>query len=159
MKEKLEQALALGARLIAPPGGRETAEAAKMRFASQNSSLAIVVTNISLAVEQGLRWAQMFMSKELPVEDSIVFQLTTEFYDETADPNLLNAMQMLLDRGVIAVSDMRAYGRKTGFIEEERTDEIIEAEAEVADPLGGLLSGNKGRPTKTPNTTTETSGY
>ena len=39
MKSKLKQAAFIGARLIAEPGGRETAEAARLRYSSQNSAL------------------------------------------------------------------------------------------------------------------------
>ncbi len=159
MLEKIEQALAIGARLIAPPGGRETAEAARMRFASQNSALSIVVTNISIGLEQALTWASMFMMKEEVSDDAITFKLTTQFYDETADPNLLNAMQMLLDRGILAKSDLREYGRRTSIIQQNRTDEDIDAEAEMADPLGGgLISDNTKRPPQASNSITEASG-
>jgi len=135
MKEKMVEALLIGARLIAPPGGRETAEAARMRYASQNSALYIVVNNISKAVQICLQWALKFMSKD---SYKCEFKLNDQFYDETADPNMLNAMQMLLDRGVISKNDVRYYGRKTGFILEDKTDDEIEEEAGQIEPPTGF---------------------
>lgn len=133
MKDKLDQALAIGARLIAPPGGRETAEAAKIRFSSQNSALYMITKNISHAITKCLYWAQMFMSKE---EQECEFILNDQFYDETADPNLIAQQIMLLDRGIIAPNDVRDYAKKTGFVRDSRTDEQIDDEAEKVSPIG-----------------------
>lgn len=132
MKRKEDQALAIGARLIAPPGGRETAEAARIRFSSQNSALYLITTNISLGIMQCLVWAQEFMSAE---DQTVSFMLNDEFYDENADPNLIAQQIMLMDRGVIAKDDIRDYVRKTGVIKDERTNDELDAEAEIVSPL------------------------
>lgn len=134
MKRKEEQALAIGARLIAPAGGRETAEAARIRFASQNSALYLVTTNISEGIESCLEWAERFMSE---MSSEISFVLNDQFYDESADPNLIAQQIMLLDRGVIAKNDVRDYVRKTGVISDNRTDLELDSEAEVLSPITG----------------------
>jgi hypothetical protein len=125
-KRKEEQMVAIGARLINPPGGRETAEAAKIRFSSQNSALYVITTNISLALSSCLAWAQEFMSDAIEFAQ---YNLNNQFYEESADPNLLTAQIMLLDKGIISKTDLRAYGRKTGFISDNRTDEELDAES------------------------------
>ena len=129
MKRKEEQALAIGARLIAPYGGRETAEAAKIRFASQNSALYLITTNISEGIEDCLEWADSFMSES--GSDDIVFVLNDQFYDDTADPNLIAQQIMLLDKGIIAPDDLRDYARRTGVIDDSRTNEDLDQEAKV----------------------------
>ncbi len=134
MKRKEEQALAVGARLISPPGGRETAEAARIRFSSQNSALYLITTNISVAITKLMQWALAFTTTSKP---PCSFLLNDQFYDDAADPNLIIASIQMLDRGIIAKDDMRDYARKTGIIDDERTNEDLDAEAEVASPLTG----------------------
>ncbi len=128
MKRKEEQALAIGARLINPPGGRETAAAAQIRFSSQNSALYLVTTNISLALSKCLEWALEFMSEQ---EELVKFELNDQFYEDTADPNLIIAAIQMMDKGIIAKDDLRYYARKTGVIDDSRTDKELEAESEV----------------------------
>jgi len=134
MKRKEDQALAIGARLISPPGGRETAEAARIRFSSQNSALYLVTTNVSLAITKCLTWALQFTTTNI---SEVNFLLNDQFYDDAADPNLIAQQIMLMDRGVIAVDDIRDYARRTGVINDSRTNEELDAEAEVLSPLTG----------------------
>ena len=67
-------------------------------------------------------------------------EINRNFYESTLDPQLLVANMQLMDRGVIAKSDIRASLRKKGLIEPERTDEDIDKEVGDPDPLAG--SGN-----------------
>jgi uncharacterized protein DUF4055 len=135
MARKEQQALSIGARLISPPGGRETAEAARIRFSSQNSALYLITTNVSLAITSLLKWASEFMSSDA---EQCNFVLNDQFYDDAADPNLVIAQIQLMDRGVIAKDDLRDYARKTGMIDDERTNEDLDNEAEVVSPLIGM---------------------
>lgn len=132
MQDKLRDAAAIGARLIAPAGGRETAEAARIRYGSQNSSLHIIVHNIDEALECLCAWVALFEGAD---ETQIEIDLNKEFYDDTIDPNLLMAQIQLLDRGVLAATDIRDYLKKGGALSLDRTDEMIDSEAEVVDPL------------------------
>lgn len=113
MKDKEAQAASIGARLIAPPGGRETAEAARIRFGSQNSALYTITKNISLAYEQCLWWAAIFMM-EAPVES--VFELNDQFYEEDADPNLIAQEMMLFDRQIMSADEIRMNLGKSGIM-------------------------------------------
>lgn len=132
MKRKEEQAVAIGARLISPPGGRETAEAARIRFSSQNSALYILTKNVEIGISNCLNWALDFMSTK---DDVVKFELNDQFYDESVDPNVIAQQLMLLDRGIIAPNDVRYYIRKTGVIADSRTDEQIESESDAISPL------------------------
>ncbi len=123
MKEKLEQAAAIGARLISPSGGRETAEAAKIRYGSQHSALYTLTSNVSDAIEDALELICMFMGVH---PESIEYYLNDEFYDEIADANLVAQQIMLLDKGIMTATEIRDYGVRTGFIPEGSTVEVAD---------------------------------
>lgn len=139
MKRKEEQAAAIGARLIAPPGaGRETAEGVRIRYSSQNSALHIICRNVSEAFEQALEWVALYQDAAIENDDSIVVELNTEFYEDTADPNLIMAMIQMTDRGILAKNDIRDYTRDVGIIPPRRTNEQIDAEAELMGDMLGM---------------------
>lgn len=135
MKDLMEQAVGLGAKIIeGAQGTRETAEGAKIRHASAHSALYTLTNNVGWAIEKCIRTLCRFMGAN---PDEVKYMLNGEFFDETADPNLIAQQIMLLDRGVIAKDDIREYGRKTGFITEDRTDDVLEQESEEIDVLDG----------------------
>ncbi len=112
MKRKEEQAAAIGARLIAPPGGRETAEAARIRFGSQNSALYTITKNVSLAFESCLEYVAQFMMESPQDSD---FELNDQFYEEDADPNLIAQEIMLVQAGCMTRDEVRANLGKSGI--------------------------------------------
>ena len=145
MDEKMKQAALIGARIIAPPGGRETAEAARIRYASQNSALYLISTNISLALTECLEWAKAFMTDN---GSNVSFVLNDQFYDDAADPNLIAQQLMLMDRGIIGMNDIRDYARRTGVIDDERTNEQLDKDA--AEEAAEVPPSNvKNQPTST----------
>lgn len=154
MKEKLDQAAAIGARLIEQSGGRETAEAAKIRYGSQHSSLYTIALNESWGITTALKMLCEFMNAS---PDDVYFELNSQFYEEGADPNLIASQIMLLDRGVISKEEIRNYGRLTGLIDQETTDAEIENRVELINPLeDGVTDVPARRDITTSNTTNET---
>lgn len=135
MKRKEEQAALIGARLISPAGGRETAEAARIRFESQHSALHIITENVSEAIEKSLFWVAEFMGEETT---DIEFCLNKQFYDDNVDPNLLAQQILLLDRQIITDNDIRDYLRKTGIIYADRSNQDIMNEVGMSNPLVGI---------------------
>ena len=131
MEIKEEQMIKLGARLIQEQGGVETAEAAKIRFAGQNSKLGSIIINIEEAYTKCLEWAGMFMGGTGEIE----IEVNKQFYDSTIDPQTIMAQIQLMDRGVIAQTDIRDNLRKASLIGSERTDLEIDSEAEIIDIL------------------------
>jgi hypothetical protein len=69
------------------------------------------------------------------VVGDIDIEINKQFYDMSIDPQEVIAGIQLLDRGVIADSDLRGKLRKTGWIDSERTDDEIMEETGMADPL------------------------
>jgi hypothetical protein len=116
MSDLEKQAAAIGARLIAPPGGRETAEAARIRYGSQNSVLFTITRNISMGIEAALYWVAVFMM-ETPVESE--YELNNQFYEENADPNMIAQQIMLLDRGGMSLDEIRDNMRRSGIVLDE----------------------------------------
>lgn len=136
MIDKEAQAIKLGARLISDSSGTETAEAAKIRFAGQNSKLGTVVGNIQAGFIQAIEYAMEFMGGE-----GVELEINTDFYDKSLDPQMVMAQIQLLDRGIIAKKDFRGVLRAGSLIKSDRTDEDIEAEAEN-EVMGETFNGN-----------------
>ena len=131
MEAKEKQMIKIGARIIQDSSGVETAEAAKIRFAGQNSKLGMIVNNVESGLLTVLSWVGEFMGD---VSESVIM-INREFYLATIDPQLLAQQILLLDRQVFAKADLRTNLRKAGMIAEDRTDEDLDAEAESANPL------------------------
>ena len=129
MRQKEDQMVKIGARIIADNSGTETAEAARIRFSGQNSKLAAVIGNIEDAIKKAFGWAGEFMGGDGEIE----FTLNRQFYDSTIDPQKLIASIQMLDRGVIGMTDFRDMLRKAADI--NRTDEEIDSEATNVNPL------------------------
>lgn len=135
MKQKEEQMVLIGARLISSGQAAETAEAVKIRYSGENSVLDSIAQNVSEAMEDALEWACRFMGGDA---DQVEFELNREFFDTTLTPQEIMADIQLLDRGVIAIADLRDKLRKNGKIGEERDDDIIDDEVEIK--AGGMGS-------------------
>lgn len=129
MVQKEEQMVSIGARMIESGGQAETAEAARIKHAGDNSVLTNIVQNASNAIETALEWVSLFMG--VTVEP--VFQINDDFYDKGIDAQIMMAKIQLFDRGVIAKTDLRDGLRKAGEI--DRTDEEIDADAEAISPV------------------------
>lgn len=139
MKRKEEQAVSIGARLISPAGGRETAEAARIRYGSQNSALFNLVVNVSKAMEKALYDVAKFMGIS---DEPVMFELNKRFYEETADPQLIAQQMMLLDRdeSIISKEEIRDYLKKTNVVNEpeimqagSEEDEVISEDTDIDD--------------------------
>ena len=131
MELKEIQMVKVGAKVITDSSGIETAEAAKIRFAGQNSKLGLLVKNTELAYMKSLNWADEFMGGAGGNE----IELNKQFYEATVNPQLLTAQIMLMDRNVITKTDVRDGMRKSGLIDAMRTDEDIDNEAGDMNPL------------------------
>ena len=132
MKAKENAMIAIGARIVTDRGGNETAEGARIRFASENSVLGDIVHNLSQAIEQCLVWAGEFMG----VSEIAEFEINREFYDKTVDPQLLMSMVTLLDRQIISDQDIFSRLKAGGIIEADRKLEDVKEELGELAPLG-----------------------
>ena len=134
MKLKEDQLVKVGARIISDGRGVETAEAVRIRFSSENSVLANIVNNVTDGIFKALVFVGEFMGIDVTY-DNTVFSLNTEFFDQSLDPQAIMASIALLDRGVIAKQDLRSRLRKSNMIDADRTDDDIETDVEVVNPV------------------------
>lgn len=131
MQDKLDLMVALGAKLIQSKSGNETAEAARIKASSDASTLDTVVGNASEAIEQALEFATVFMGGDA---EQVLFSLNRDFFDSALSAQDVMALIQLADRGDVAQADIRAALRKAGWIAANRTDEILDEEAEEVGP-------------------------
>jgi len=132
MKAKEAQMVAIGARIVTDRGGNETAEGARIRFASENSVLGDIVGNLSAGLRQCIEWCGVFMGS--PEDFSL--DINREFYDKSVDPQLIMSMVQLMDRQIISDQDIFDRLRAAGIIEGSRTLEDVREELGELSPLG-----------------------
>lgn len=77
LKNKEQQMIALGAQLIQPSGGPETAEAVRTKKAADTSMLAVIGINVSNAYTKSLGWIARFLNVDFDGE----YQLNSNFFD------------------------------------------------------------------------------
>lgn len=132
MIKKESQMVAIGARIITDRSANETAEGARIRFASENSVLGDLVGNLSNAIEQCIKWCGEFMN----VNDvDCYFEINREFYDKSVDPQMVMAMITLMDREIIGENDVFMKLKSAGLVEPERTLDDVKQERGDANPL------------------------
>lgn len=140
LKDKEEQMLMIGARIVQKAGGAETAEAVRIRYSSDNSVLGTIAGNVSEALKRAILDAERFMMGE-PDEDGTVFWLNQSFFDETMTAQDILAQVQLWQQGIIAKSDLRTNLRQGGVLEADRTDELIDDELAEQPPVTGNDTG------------------
>ena len=133
MEAKEQQMVAIGARIITDRADRETAEAARIRFASENSVLGDVVGNLSQAIVKCIGWVGEFMGVET---SETTFTINREFYDKSIDPQEIMSMVTLLDRQVVAEKDIFDRIKSGGLVDPERSLDDVRDESGMADPIG-----------------------
>ena len=132
MRAKENAMVSIGARIITDRAGNETAEGARIRFASENSVLGDLVGNLSEGIEICLQWVGEFMGL---VPEDIEFHINDEFYDKSVDPQLIMSMVTLMDRDIIGEQDIFDRLKSAGVVDPERTLEDIREERGTANPL------------------------
>lgn len=137
LKDKEEQMLMIGARIVQQGGGAETAEAVRIRYSSDNSVLGTIAGNVSEALKRAILDAERFMIGE-PDEKGTVFWLNQSFFDETMTAQDILAQVQLWQQGFIAKSDVRTNLRQGGVLEADRTDDKIDEELASQSPVGGI---------------------
>lgn len=131
MRAKEAQMVAIGARIVTDRSGNETAEGARIRFASENSVLGDIVGNLSAAIMQCVKWCAEFMG----ASDDVYFEINREFYDKSIDPQLIMSMVTLMDRQIISDQDIFDRLKSGGLIDPERKLEDVKQELGDLNPL------------------------
>ena len=132
MKAKEQAMVMIGARIITDRGGNETAEGARIRFASENSVLGDIVSNLSQGLEKAIGYVCEFMG----VTGDYYFDINSEFYYKSVDPQMIMSMITLLDRNLIGDIDIFERLQAAGLIDTARTLDNVREERELTNPLG-----------------------
>lgn len=134
MQEKENQMLMIGARIVQQSGGNETAEAARIRYSSDNSVLGTIAGNVSEALKLAILDAHIYMAGDAN-PDEVTFWLNQEFFDEVMDAQMILAQVQLWQQGFISRKDLRTNLRQAAIIEADRTDEEIDTDRENEPPV------------------------
>ena len=132
-ERKEAQMLALGAKLVEQRNPNETAAAAKIDATGENSVLSDLVTNVEEGIQRSIEFCGMFMGVD--IDGAEAFKMNRQFFDDSIDPQMVMAAIQGYDRSIIAKSDLQNTYRKSGIIEEGRTNEEIDNETGQANPL------------------------
>ncbi|OED34522.1 hypothetical protein AB832_07440 [Flavobacteriaceae bacterium (ex Bugula neritina AB1)] len=125
MKDKEEQMIKVGARLIESPSNA-TATAILSADRASYSVLGMCCINVSEAITQCLKWAARYMS----TSENVSYKINTEFVTDTMTPQELQAIIQLWQSGTMAWTDAINLLKKKGYIDSERTLEQISEDIE-----------------------------
>ena len=139
LQDLREEMASIGAKLVSKGGQAETAETARNNMASEMSVLDTLVGNVSEGIEAALEDMALFQGAS---PEQVSFKLNDDFFDESIDPQMIMAGIALVDRGITAKKDLQDFLRAKGYIDYNRTNEEIDAEAD--DSLGVNLGGMNG---------------
>lgn len=119
-----QQMVMIGARLVQRGGQAETAEAVRVAASGEASTLDMVTSNLSEAIEAALEDVALFLGLDA---GGIEYKLNTDFWETGLDAQQLSAVIQARQQGVIAPVDALHMVR-TGSIQlrDDRTDEQIQ---------------------------------
>ncbi len=129
MIDKLEGMIGLGARYIQPGGVALTASQSNNDKAVQHSALSIISGNIGSAYTQALKWAARYMSAP---DDNIVFQPKSDFIQNDATAQDIQAIIAGYVQGAIPLSDYFNWLKDHNIVDSEKTIEAFSAEVGTA---------------------------
>lgn len=133
MARKEAQMVALGARLLEKGSAIKTATEAQADQEAETSVLALAVSNLNEAYAIVAMWMEDFMGS-----GSFIYEINNDFSALSLDANRLNALVAGWLQGAIPKTDLWAYLRKAGVIDDAKTDEEIEGEVENSLDLGPI---------------------
>lgn len=137
MEQKEAQMIALSARLIEKGSAVKTATQAQSENEAEHSVLSLVVENVSSAYTKALGFVCRFMN----VSASPEFSISDDFGIDDLTPQDRQQLMAEWQNGIIAKSDYRSNLRRAGVLDDDRTDDDIDAENE-SDTAGlGLDTG------------------
>lgn len=119
MQAKERQMVALGAKLVEQTTVQRTATEAGLETESETSILATITNNVSAAFKFALECCAIFAGAVTISEDadneSIVFELNTEFSLANASPDELRSTIEAWQKDAITFSEMRGKLRRVGY--------------------------------------------
>lgn len=130
--EQLERSMAdQGARLRSQNngGGAETAEAIKLRSASDISVMASIATQVERAVVTLIGFAAEFMACTVP--ENFSFTLNKDFIQESPDAQIITGLSSLVAAQQIPSRILYRYLKRTGLMDEDEDIKTLQDEAQT----------------------------
>ena len=127
MDQKERQMAAIGADLLTPKNGVESAEALRIRAGAQSATLMSIVEAVESALRQCLQWVQYWRGSD----EEVVFLMNRDFAAAPMDPQQVKALSELYIAGQISMHT---------FLDNLHAGEIIPSTAEELERLGLNLS-------------------
>lgn len=132
MKQKEEQMIALGARLLQPGGAVKTATEAQADSEAEMSVLSLAASNVSDAYTRALEWMAQFMG-----DGAGEYRIQQDYSGGSVDAQMLSSLLLTVQAGKMPDADLWAAMRQSGLIAPDRTDEMLREELDAS--AGGLL--------------------
>lgn len=148
MEHKEKQMVSLGAKLVESKQVQRTATESKQDKTVEDSVLTTVTKNVSAAFKFALECAAIFagaVSVESDAsEDTIKFDLNTEFDLSTATPEEIRQALEAWAKGAIAFTEMRATLRSAKFatLDDDAAQKLIKAELMESGNLPGEFNAD-----------------
>lgn len=131
MEQKENMMVQLGARL-ATPSQNQTAEATRINYGAETSQLSIIVSNENEAYSDCIRWCSMF--EDGNADPDFEFKLNTNFIFESMTAQDLTAWMNGVQQGMFAQDDLLNMMRKSGMLDENRSNEDIIDDIDMSEP-------------------------
>lgn len=128
MKDKENQMVALGARLLQQGSAIKTATEAQGDKEAETSILALAVSNVNEAYSYVAEWMNMFMGS-----GSFIYEINGEFVELSMDAQKITSLVAAWQQRAFPKSDLWQAFRRSGLIDDTKTDEEIDAEISVDD--------------------------
>lgn len=125
-KEKEQEMIGIGARIVQRGAPNETAEAARINASAEASALDQIVNNLSDALSEALMDVALFWGMDT---QDIFYRLNTRFWEEELDSQEMMALIQLGDTGIINRRAQRDSIRKGRIhIPEDMSDEDLDTQ-------------------------------
>jgi len=132
MKQKEQQMIALGARLLQPGGAVKTATEAQADSEAEMSVLSLAASNVSDAYTRALEWMAQFMG-----DGAGEYRIQQDYSGGQVDAQMLSSLLLTVQAGKMPDADLWAAMRQSGLIAPDRTDEMLREELDSS--AGDLL--------------------
>lgn len=127
MRDKEEKIIAMGGDIIRPGSASQPVATALIANAAKYSKLATYMRNTEYGVEQLIKECCKYEG----IDDSEVkVSLCYDYLPETQDPAMLDSIARSWQMGALPQSIIFDYGRRTGLIADDKTDEELKKEIE-----------------------------
>lgn len=140
MKDKKDEMVSLGARLLQPGSAVKTAEQSKSETRASYSVLSLVCDNVSQAFKNALLWVQRYMGAAGEVD----FGIDTEFDGLSFNSEIVNTIIKAVHAGILPESEAWRALRQLNLIDPEKTDKDIREEIDAASEAAMQMQASLG---------------